>query len=235
MRSVSDSAPIEPLRRAPLYEGVAERIREYVVAQDLQPGDRLPPERDLAQQLGVSRTVVRQGLTLLRVTGLVEIRHGHGIHLARRVGEVVPPISADVAMNHPDLPALGEVRNALEAQAARLAATRRTPEDLAQISEAIASLRADVEAERDCTESDVAFHGAVVRAAHNQVLRDTLGNLEGPARQIAAASIGRPGQPPRSLADHEAILVAIEQGDPAAANQLMFDHLERTGALDLPS
>lgn len=232
---MTDPAPIEPLKRAPLYEGVAERIRDYVVAQELEPGDRLPPERDLAQQLGVSRTSVRQGLTLLRVTGLIEVRHGHGIHLARRVGDVVAPISAEVALSNPDLPALGEVRNALEAQAARLAAARRTDDDLARMRAAIAALQAAIDADADGAEADFAFHDAVVRAAHNQVLQDTLANLAGPSRQIAAASIRRLGQPPRSLSDHEAIVAAIEAGDAAEATRLMFEHLERTGAIDLPS
>ncbi|HEY5195724.1 MAG TPA: FadR/GntR family transcriptional regulator [Solirubrobacteraceae bacterium] len=226
---------LQPVPRAPLYEGVATRLREFIEVNRLAPGDRLPGERDLAAQLGVSRTSVRQGLTILRVIGLVDVQHGNGIYIARNVQDVLAPITADLVMADPELPALGEVRNALEAQAARLAATRRTPEDLAALAGTIARMRADIELGGFGIEADRDFHRGIVRAAVNQVLADTLDTLADGAGRIAAASLQRPGQAPRSLADHEAILRAIESAEADEANRLMMAHLDRTGALDEPS
>jgi GntR family transcriptional repressor for pyruvate dehydrogenase complex len=227
--------PLQPVPRAPLYEGVATRLREFIEANRLAPGDRLPGERDLAAQLGVSRTSVRQGLTILRVTGLVDIQHGNGIYISGNVQDVLAPITADLVRQNPELPALGEVRNALEAQAARLAATRRTPEDLAALARTIDAMRADIELGGVGIAADRDFHRAIVRAAVNQLLADTLDTLADGAGRIAAASLQRPGQAPRSLADHEAILGAIEAADADEANRLMMAHLDRTGALDEPS
>jgi GntR family transcriptional regulator, transcriptional repressor for pyruvate dehydrogenase complex len=138
-------------------------------------------------------------------------------------------------MANPELPALGEVRNALEAQAARLAAGRRTDGDLGLLAEAIAAMRADIAGGGTGIAADRDFHRAIVRAAGNDLLAETLETLAEGAGRIAAASLARPGQPPRSLADHEAILAAIESGDADEANRLMMAHLDRTGALDEPS
>jgi GntR family transcriptional repressor for pyruvate dehydrogenase complex len=233
--SGADVGSLQPVPRAPLYEGVATRLREFIEVNRLGPGDRLPGERDLAGQLGVSRTSVRQGLTILRVTGLVDIQHGNGIYVSHNVGDVLAPITAELVMANPELPALGEVRNALEAQAARLAATRRTPDDLAALATTIVAMRADIDAGGVGIVADRDFHRGIVRAAVNELLADTLENLSDGAGRIAAASLQRPGQAPRSLADHEAILGAIEAADADEANRRMMAHLERTGALDEPS
>src|ERR687887_1262919 len=80
---------LEPITRSPLYEKVVERLREFIDVQNLQAGDKLMSERELAERLGVSRTSVRQALTALKVMGLVEIRHGDGVYLQRAPSDVV--------------------------------------------------------------------------------------------------------------------------------------------------
>ena len=112
------------------YEVVAARLQEFIDAQQLEAGDRLMSERELAERLGVSRTSVRQALTALRVIGLVEIRHGAGVYLLRPPARPGPGLASEMAGSEVDHPMIWEVREAVEVQAARLAAGRRTEADL---------------------------------------------------------------------------------------------------------
>jgi GntR family transcriptional repressor for pyruvate dehydrogenase complex len=217
--------------RAPIYASTAARIRELGVTEGLEAGDRLPSERALAQRLGVSRTSLREALAALRIEGLIDVQHGNGIYLLRSPGETIPPISSELAIRHPGLPALGEVRNTLEALAAELAAMRRDDADLACMVNANRTMDAAIAAGDNGTEGDRMFHTSVLAAARNLVLVDLLGSLADGAGKIAAASLGRPGQPPRSLAAHRLILDAIIVRDGDLARRLMREHLELTGQM----
>jgi GntR family transcriptional repressor for pyruvate dehydrogenase complex len=217
--------------RTPVFASIAERVRELAVAEGLDAGDRLPAERELARRLGVSRTSLREALTALRIEGVIEVQHGNGIYLLRSPSETIPPITADLTRANPSLPALGEVRNTLEALAAELAATRRGDDDLTRMVESIREMDAAIAAGEDGVEGDRRFHAAILDAARNPVLAELLGSLADGAAQIAAASLGRTGQPPRSLAAHRLILDAIIVRDAELARGLMREHLELTGQM----
>jgi GntR family transcriptional regulator, transcriptional repressor for pyruvate dehydrogenase complex len=217
--------------RAPVYASAAARIRELAMAEGLEAGDRLPAERELARRLGVSRTSLREALTALRIEGLVDVQHGNGIYLLRSPSETIPPITADLARANPELPALGEVRNTMEALAAELAALRRDDEDLARMVEAVRAMDAAIGEGDAGIEGDRRFHAAILTAARNPLLEDLLGTLAEGTAQIAAASLRREGQPPRSLAAHRLILDAIITRDPEMARRLMREHLELTGQM----
>lgn len=213
----------------PVYAGAQTRLREFVVAEGLQPGARLPAERELAQRLGISRTSLRQALTVLRVEGLVDVRRGDGIYLLRDATDVIPPIAGELSAAHPELPALGEVRNALEAFAARIAASRRTDSDLGEMVAAVRLMEGEVAEGKPGLLGDRAFHAAVRSASHNKVLDRLLLLIAEGAERIAGASLSRPGQSERSLAAHRLILDAIIAREPDDAHRLMYDHLELTG------
>ena len=217
--------------RAPIFASTAARIRELAEQRGLEAGDRLPGERELARQLGVSRTSLREALTALRIEGLIEVQHGNGIYLLHSPADTIPPISPELVSRHPRLPSLGEVRNTLEALAAELAARRRDDADLARMVEAVRAMDGAIVAGEAGTEGDRMFHAAVLGAARNPVLDELLGSLAEGAAQIAAASLRRAGQPPRSLAAHRLILDAIIVRDCELARQLMREHLELTGQL----
>ena len=229
----ADATSIEPLRRVPLYENIAERLRQFIADEQLEPGSRLPPERVLAERLGVSRTSVRQGLTALRVMGLVTIHHGAGAYLARSANDLVPPIGADIVLANPELPAIGEADGALEGEVARLAAARRTDGDLELIADAIAAMARAIERGQDCVDADRDFHSAIAEASHNPVLNAMLRSIADGTRQIAAASLSRPGQPARSLDTHRLIFEAIRDQDATEAGRLMLEHLVISGELEL--
>lgn len=231
LRSLTVSTTESRPQRPPVFASTAARIRELALTENLGAGDRLPSERELARRLGVSRTSLREALTALRIEGLIDVRHGNGIYLLQSPADSVPPISPELAARHPGLPSLGEVRNTLEALAAELAAERRTDADLARMVAAIRAMEAGLAAGEDGIEGDRMFHAAVLDAAANPVLDELLGSLAEGAAQIAAASLGRPGQPPRSLAAHRLILDAIIVRDRELARRLMREHLELTGQL----
>lgn len=223
---------LAPIRRTPLYEQVAERLRALIQAERLGVGDRLPGERELATRLAVSRSSVRQGLTVLRVMGLVEIRHGTGIYLLRSPSDVIPPIPLESVDDDANLPALSEMREVLESHAARMAARKRSAADLAEAAHAIAEMEEEIRRGDIGLQGDRRFHGALIVAARNPVLSELLARLDPTIHLIARASLERPGQAPRSLATHRLILEAVTRQDEDDAARLMGGHLAVTGAME---
>ena len=212
------------LSRTRLYEQVAEQISEWVRANGLRAGDRLPPERELAARLGVSRATLSQALVALEVVGAVTVRHGDGTVLT---GRPSPARILEAIRAHAHrLPEIIETRDALETKIAALAAGRRTEEDLARIDDALAVMAADVAAGGRGVEGDERFHGAVTAAAHSLLLARLMGEISDLIRESRIESLSQPGRPRASLAGHRAIAEAIRAGDPAAAAAAMHAHVE---------
>jgi GntR family transcriptional repressor for pyruvate dehydrogenase complex len=224
---MSDS--LQPIHRSPLYEQVVERLRDFIDVEDLKPGDRLMSERELAERLGVSRTSVRQALTVLRVQGLVEIRHGDGVYLIEPPAQVIPSLALEVANSEVDHPMIWEVREGIEVQAARLAARRRTDDDLAAMADALSAMAESVDSDGDGIIGDRHFHRAVARAGHNELLAQLHDQLRELIDRTSEASLTRPGRPPVSLHEHQEIFEAIERGDEEAAVERMREHIVLSG------
>src|SRR5215211_5599010 len=134
--------PPRPVLRSRLYEQVADQISTWITENGLRPGDRLPPERELAQRLGVSRATLSQALVALEVIGVVAVRHGDGTVLTDkpRVGRITDAIRAHAER----IPDVIEARDALETKIAALAAQRRTQEDLDRIDAALKAMDKDI-------------------------------------------------------------------------------------------
>lgn len=214
---------LEPIRRVPLYEEVAQRVREFVGMQGLEPGDKLLSERELAHRLGVSRTSVRQALTALRVSGLVDIRHGDGVYLLRKPDD---PAAAPGPLGlRADLPTIMEVREALETQTARLSARRRTQADLVAMRGALRAMAAAIDQGDDGASADRRFHAAIVEASRNELLAGLVDQLAAAIDRTRHAALSRPGRPPRALASDQAILDAIDRRDEIGAAEAMRAHL----------
>jgi len=220
---------LQPIQRSPLYEQVVERLREFIDVEELKPGDRLMSERELAERLGVSRTSVRQALTVLRVQGLVEIRHGDGVYLVTPPGDVIGSLALEVANSEVDHPMIWEVREGIEVQAARLAARRRTDDDLRHMADALAAMAASIEEGGDGIIGDRHFHRALAEASHNPMLAQLHEQMRDVIDRTSEASLTRPGRPPVSLHEHEAIYEAIERRDEDAAAARMREHIVLSG------
>ncbi len=187
------------------------------------PGDRLPPERELAQRLGVSRATLSQALVALEVIGAVVVRHGDGTVLTERA-RTAPVIEAIRA--HADrLPEIIEARDALESKLAALAASRRTEADLTAIRSALDTMERDIEAGGRGVEGDEAFHGAVTAAARSELLAQMMTAIHDLIRETRLESLSQPGRPRESLAGHRKVADAIAAGDPDAAAQAMHEHV----------
>ncbi len=220
---MSDS--LQPIARSPLYEQVAERLREFIRESDLQPGDRLLAERDLAERLGVSRTSVRQALTALRVMGIVDIRHGDGVYLLESPSDLVPSLASEVARAGVDHPMIWEVREGIEVQAALLAARRRSDADLQAMRTALADMERSIGGGGDGIDGDRLFHRAIFAATDNRFLSVLVEQIADALDRTSEASLTLPGRAPVSLAAHRQILAAIEQHDEAAAAAAMREHI----------
>lgn len=222
---------LRPVTRTPLHTLIAERLLSHIVQSELEPGDRLPSERELAARLGVSRTTVRQAIVQLRVEGLVDVRHGGGTFL--RPLDPQSPAVAAVLDRRRRLPEVLEARRALEIPIAALAATRRTEADLAAIDAGLERMRREVAAGEPGLEGDAAFHAAVTAAAHNPTMAALMDHLAEAIAETRSESLAQPGRPPRSWHDHAAIAAAIRAGDADAAREAMQAHLGHVADLKL--
>jgi GntR family transcriptional repressor for pyruvate dehydrogenase complex len=224
-----DHPALQPIVRSPLYETIVDRLRRFIDVEQLQPGDRLMSERQLADQLGVSRHSVRQALTALRVMGMVEIRHGDGVYLLRPPNDVIPNLAQAMLDSEVDHPMIWEVREGVEVQAARLAARRRTPDDLSAMESAIDAMARSVADGGDGIAGDSDFHRALADASHNPLLRRLVDEIAEAIDRTSEASLTIAGRPPVSLDAHRRILGAIRDGDEARAADEMHDHIAVSG------
>lgn len=225
------SAALRPVRRSSLYEGVLERIREYVEEAGLRAGSRLPSERDLANWLHASRSTVKQALVVLEVQGLVETRHGGGTFLLR--DDLVVESMTTLLDRRERLPHVLEARQAIENTLAALAARRRSEADLAAMTAALENMAAAVSSGSDPSPGDKQFHEAVAAAAGNPLLTRFLREIAPEVGESRAESLRQRDRPPQSLQQHREILDAIRRGDPGAASAAMTRHLASVGKVRL--
>ncbi|MEV6349660.1 FadR/GntR family transcriptional regulator [Actinoplanes sp. NPDC051851] len=221
-------ARMRPVSRKPVYEQVSDRLREFIDENGLQPGDKLMTERELAAELSVGRSTVREAITALRAQGLVEVRHGDGIYLLQRSDDLITTLAEELVATHVDHPYIWEARQAIEVQCARLAAVRAGGEDLAAMESALDRMAAEIEAGQPALDGDRRFHLAVVQASHNPILIQLVAGIRESFDKTSETSLTRAGQPARSLAEHRAVFEAIVAGNPVLAADRMLDHLVGT-------
>ncbi|MBU4610147.1 FadR family transcriptional regulator [Achromobacter sp. GG226] len=211
-----------------LADQVASALETAIRTGRIQAEEKLPTEVVLAQQFQVSRTVVREAISRLKSLGLVESRQGSGMY-ARAPG--IEPLQFDLqeAASREAVMQIVEVRRALEAEVAEMAAQRRTRKDISAIRQAMQAIQTAVLAGRDGVEEDVQFHRAIAHAAGNPFMINTLDYLsqflQG-ATRVTRANEARRGDFAQAVTrEHERIVAAIEAGDPAAARHAAAEHM----------
>lgn len=214
---------------ASLSEKLAQMLENRIREGKLETGEKLPTENALVNQYGVSRTVVREAFSRLKTLGLIETRQGSGAYVkaipqpeAQKL-KLIPDGSVDAVLQ------VVEVRRALEAESAALAAERRTTKSLQQIKQALRAIDKAVARGGDGVSEDVAFHAAIAQAAGNPFLLDTLTYLnqflENATRVTRANEATRADLEDAVRHEHEAIVRAIEAGDAKAARQAGTKHM----------
>lgn len=212
-------------------DDVVSRIRGLIQEQELRPGDRLPGERQLAQQFGVSRGLVREAIQFLATIGLLKVRHGGGSFLQVTPGEtgrLRRSWREWVSDNRGLVLETLEVRIGAEAFAAELAAQRAGPKDLERMVRALQVMKAanDSGDTAALVQSDLAFHEAVLRATGNKTLYEFLSALGSELIPERAAVGDLEGRMERSFAEHLAVYEGVRSGDRQRAADAMRRHLE---------
>jgi GntR family transcriptional repressor for pyruvate dehydrogenase complex len=228
---MAETAPLRPVSRPRLYEQVAQQILAWVRDNGLEVGDRLPPERDLAVRLGVSRATVSQALVAMEVVGVIHVRHGDGAVLVDSSGS--SKVVESLRRHAQQLPDIIEAREALESKLAALAAVRRSEEDLARIDAALSDMQRDIEDGGRGVEGDEAFHAAVTTAGHSALLQQLMNEISDLIKETRIESLSQPGRPQESLEGHRAIAAAIHDQNPDAAAAAMRAHVDKVSDVAL--
>jgi DNA-binding FadR family transcriptional regulator len=225
--------PLQTVEPQRLYRQIAEQLRSLIASGEFGAGSRLPAERDLAKQLGVSRPSVREALIALEVEGMIDVRTGSGIYVrsgdAGAAGTAARARQSDPGEWGPL--ELMRARELVEGEVAALAARHARRAQIAQIGSALAQMRDEAAAGIVPRAGDEAFHSAVAQACGNEVLRDTVQGYwnarSGPLFERLGDYFENPAAWDAALVEHGAVLEAIRDHDSASARLAMQTHLKK--------
>lgn len=221
------AAQLKPVESRRLYQQIADQIRDLIDRGGYEPGTRLPPERDLAVQLGVSRPSLREALIALDVEGRVEVRSGSGVYVSAARPE---PASTRTAALGESPSQLMEARSVIEGELVVLACARMTPEPLARLRQILKEMHAALERRRVPLDLDRQFHLTLAEMSGNAVLARLVEELFDERHSPISAKISSRFETARTwkaaLLEHEAILKGVEARDPIVAQAAMRAHLK---------
>lgn len=225
--------PLQAVESHRLYRQIAEQLRGLIAAGEFAPGSRMPAERDLAKQLGVSRPSVREALIALEVEGWVEVRTGSGIYVQEAASRRGPARAG--ALNGHDEHEWGPLelmraRELVEGEVAALAARHARKAQIATMASALAQMHEDAAGGVVPRAGDEAFHNAIAKACGNEVLCDTVRgywNRRGPIFARLGDHFESPASWSAALVEHGAVLDAIRAHEPNEARAAMQHHLKK--------
>jgi GntR family transcriptional repressor for pyruvate dehydrogenase complex len=222
---------LDKIKRISLSDAVTDRIISQIHEGQYRAGDRLPTERELAEQLGVGRTSVREGLRFLEKLGVLEIRQGMGtVVRSLSLGEVfehLVPVQTIIELPDRDVRDIMHVRRVLEAESAQLAAQHATDRQLGRLEELLHGMAASLEKPRDYLEMDLEFHVVVAEAASNPVLAQLVNLIRDIYTRYFEIVLRDPEMNKTSLAFHRRLYAALRDHDADAARQHILAHLSQ--------
>lgn len=222
---MSSDLSLQPAPRRKLTESVAQQLLEQIRQQRLQPGARMPSERELMSALNVGRSTVREALNGLALLGVIEVRHGQGAFVAavpneNLSGELGAALAKGVTRD------LLEARRAIEVEVARLAAQRHTEPDLKSLRSAIKAQVASLTGATTSAHESADFHLELAGAAHNEVLAGIVFSFMPLLEEVGPALEELPGYREWETDEHREIYEAVRSGDADRAGARMAAHLE---------
>ncbi|MEN3373947.1 FCD domain-containing protein [Dechloromonas sp. ZS-1] len=216
-----------------ISDAIASTLEGRILEGSLKPGDRLPPERELAADLGVSRPSLREAIQKLASKGLVQSRQGGGTYVTEKLESAFSDPWAEMMLNHPNLREdMLEFRRMLEGQAAEWAAERATEADLMRLEKAYSALMAAFESDNTVqrSEADIAFHQAIGDAAHNVLIGHLSGALLNLMQDNIRLNLGELKTVPAAsrllMTQHTAIFEAVRDKKPQAARSAAETHID---------
>lgn len=218
---------LERIQRGSLVDTVAERIRNVLTESDLQPGDRLPSEMELVEQLGISRNVLREAVGRLETLGLVTVRRGRGMFVADRddLSNCAKLLGNAMMISTKDLRQFAELRRIIECHAVRRAAELATPADVEELDILCKRMEAAAN-DVGALEADVRFHRKLTDLTGNRLIQHVMEVVH----EFMTATIVRAARGVRDQSHvstiHIPILEAIRKHDPDAAERAMRAHME---------
>jgi GntR family transcriptional repressor for pyruvate dehydrogenase complex len=222
------------LKRDKLHTHITDQIQELIVTQSLRPGDKLPGERELADMLGVSRTVVREAIRVLGVKGLVNVRPGCGTYVQaldhkNASASMELYLKTQQAAVTPEQ--LCEVRLMIETEAAALAAERATAADRERLQAHIDAMLDNIADPELYVRHDLAFHLALTEATHNALFPVLLPPITDLLTRVMETAMQTPDAAAKGVDEHRHILAQIAAKTASGARRAMHDHLVRVHGL----
>jgi GntR family transcriptional repressor for pyruvate dehydrogenase complex len=224
------SAALGAMPSGSAVSAVAKRLLDHFTSGAIEPGTRLPPERQLAASLEVGRSAVREALAALEILGIVDVRPGSGTYLRGSASELLPQtLSWGMMLGEPRTRELIEVRGELEVYAARLAAERMTDEALDRLRTHLDAMERAIDDLAAFVEADILFHLEIALSTDNRVLLDLLQSIRSLLRVWVDRALRDPGQARDALDEHTRVYEALRARDPEAAMAAMADHMGTAG------
>ncbi len=220
-----------PIKNDKVYEQVIEQIKNLIYEGKLKRGDKLPSERDLRTQLGVSRASIREAFSALEMIGLIKSRPGEGTFIKTEFdNNLVTPLSLVLLLNENVAEELLELRRVLEVDCVRLAAERTTEEDIKEMKFYLDQLYQSSGYEQKSIESDKAFHYTIARASGNKVLYYVMKSISEAMdfhiKNTRTKLVSKKETMMNFLEQHKRIFAAIKNNNPEKAMEEMKGHLD---------
>ncbi len=220
-----------PIDRAGITELVVQRIKELLERGELKAGSRLPPERELADMLNISRPSLRTALKALSVMGIINAKPGAGTYIAESLPEVfTEPMRFMTLINNTSDEELFEARRIIEAGLAELAAERAAEEDIKALNVEIDGMRSTTDDPENYLKHDVRFHQAIARAANNKLMSGVMDTIAQLLFHIRRQTITHASDLEEAIEWHQKIVEAIKKHDPKRAKEMLSGHLRASQA-----
>jgi GntR family transcriptional repressor for pyruvate dehydrogenase complex len=217
----------ETIKKSALAEEITSRVLELIKEKELKPGDKLPPERELAEMMSVSRPSLREALRALAIMNVIEIRQGDGTYVGSLEPQsLVAHLDFVLSLDDSTFIQLFEARKILEVGIAGLAAKTISDEELIDLQECLDRFAEHTDDPQQLLEADLELHQLIAEAARNPILIRVMASISQLGLASRSRTIAIPGVVEQTIKDHREIVRALEKRDQAAAEQAMLAHLE---------
>jgi DNA-binding FadR family transcriptional regulator len=219
--------PVEPIKRVSVVEQAISKIYDLILSQNLKENDKLPPERQLSEMLGISRNSLREAIRVLDMLGVLRVDQGSGMVIdSSRVSDAVTRhLTFALLLNREKLYELFEARLVMETECAGMAALRADEDERAMLHRTYEELCASRTDRPKSIALEIELHNIIARAAHNTVLEKILNSLKQILKESREATVPPSGVTPETVQVHERLIAAIDARDVAAARAIMKEHI----------